>query len=124
MGSKSVFPSPVIYPPCSFPDYAEPSERRVHDSLGAALPAGWFAWHSLRIRTKPGESAEGDFVVADPERGVLILEVKGGHLGKQEGTWIQYRPRGGFSRCGFRGPSLSGRYQWPDYWLPRVAVSR
>ncbi len=85
-----VSPGPGIYPSCSFPDYAEPSERRVYDALAAALPAGWFAWHSLRIRIRPGEFTEGDFIVADPARGLLVLEVKGGQVSKREGIWMQY----------------------------------
>ena len=67
----------------------QPSERKVHDALVVALPAGWAAWHSLKIRTRTGQFAEGDFVIADPARGVLVLEVKGGAVRKEGGVWLQ-----------------------------------
>ena len=67
----------------------QPSERKVYDAIASALPSDWAAWHSLKIRTKPGQFAEGDFVIADPARGVLVLEVKGGAVRKEGGVWLQ-----------------------------------
>lgn len=65
------------------------AERRVYDALSRTLPKGWTAWHSLRIRTDHGFEGEGDFVLAIPGRGFLVLEVKGGALEMRDGRWFQ-----------------------------------
>ncbi len=65
------------------------AEQTLHRALAAALPSGWFAWHSMRIRTAGNFEGEGDFVLAIPDRGVLVLEVKGGSVEKRDGLWLQ-----------------------------------
>ena len=65
------------------------SEQDVYRRLKEALPGGWIAWHSMKIRTHGAEFAESDFVIADPARGALALEVKGGLIDKEEGVWRQ-----------------------------------
>jgi len=63
------------------------AEKRVYSALKTSLPKGWYAWHSLKLRTKAkGEFSEADFVIADPDRpSVLILEVKGGQIEQRDG---------------------------------------
>lgn len=39
-------------------------------------PARWYAWHSLRSMEFDGIFGEGDFVIVDPGRGLLAVEVK------------------------------------------------
>jgi hypothetical protein len=60
----------------------------VYDALAKMLPKGWYGWHSLKVRV-PGHfaDAEGDFVIADPARGVVVLEVKGGRIEERDGRW-------------------------------------
>ena len=60
-------------------------------ALTFSLPKGWYAWHSLRLRTREkGEFGEADFIIADPNRpGILMLEVKGGQIEKRDGQWYQ-----------------------------------
>jgi hypothetical protein len=82
--------APGIFPCAPFPSHAQPSEHSVYDAIAGALPAGWFAWHSIKIRTKPGEFSEADFVIANPSRGILVLEVKGGIVRKENGVWFQH----------------------------------
>lgn len=65
------------------------AELKVYEALSRLLPANWTAWHSLRIRTNDAFEGEGDFVVAIPGRGLLILEVKGGKIEQRDGRWIQ-----------------------------------
>lgn len=65
------------------------SEREVYQRLKESLPPGWVAWHSVKVRTKGAEFAENDFVIADPSRGILALEVKGGLISKDGGSWLQ-----------------------------------
>lgn len=55
------------------PPHVQPSEHKVYEALTAALPAGWSAWHSLKIHIKGGDFSEADFVIANPTRGILIL---------------------------------------------------
>jgi len=69
--------------------YCPESELAVYRRLKESLPAGWTAWHSLKIRTKGAQFSEADFVVANPGRGILALEVKGGLVKKEGGVWYQ-----------------------------------
>lgn len=68
------------------------AERKVYRALASGLPEGWWAWHSLRLRSpSSGEHTEADFVLADPEMpGVIVLEVKGGQISQRDGRWYQY----------------------------------
>ena len=65
------------------------AELRVYEALKSGLPPGWTAWHSLRIQTKDGTEGEGDFVLVDPDRGLFVIEVKGGALEARDGRWFQ-----------------------------------
>jgi len=65
------------------------AEVAVYESPRAHLPAGWYAWHSLRIMEDNGIFGEGDFVIANRERGLLALEVKGGNVSQRDGRWFQ-----------------------------------
>jgi len=80
---------PGLYPRTGLPPRSPDSERKVYDAIAPALPRGWSAWHSLKIRIKAGDFSEADFVIADPARGILVLEVKGGIVRKQDGVWFQ-----------------------------------
>ena len=79
---------PGIYPPQKPRTEEAHAELAVYEALKRALPKTWYCWHSLRIRV-PGHlrDAEADFVIADPARGILILEVKGGRIEVHEGKW-------------------------------------
>ncbi|MFW5920868.1 MAG: NERD domain-containing protein, partial [Polyangiales bacterium] len=68
---------------------ASAGEVRVWEALGEHLPDGWAAWHSMRIRDARGIDGEGDFVIAAPGRGMLVLEVKGGRVEVRDGRWLQ-----------------------------------
>lgn len=65
------------------------AEVRVWRALHKSLPNGWRAWHSLRLRHKRVWEGEGDFVIAAPDRGLLVLEVKGGVIELRDGRWFQ-----------------------------------
>ena len=58
------------------------AEVQVYDSLAASLPGEYAGYHGVAwLARKPGGGArdgEADFVIAHPERGVPVLEVKGG----------------------------------------------
>ena len=82
------------------------SELRVFDALRAALPDGWTAWHSVRVRDRENVVRECDFVVASPEFGLLVLEVKGGNV-RIDGQRLRGPVRLYFGRLAARerGPS-------------------
>jgi hypothetical protein len=65
-------------------------EVEVWSALKRGLPPGWHAWHSLRLRDGAARLGEGDFVVADPRRGALVLEVKGGEISLRDGRWFSW----------------------------------
>jgi hypothetical protein len=65
------------------------AEVLVWRALRKHLPVGWKAWHSLRCRSGSGWEGEGDFVIAAPDRGLLVLEVKGGNIELRGGHWFQ-----------------------------------
>lgn len=65
------------------------AEQSLHRALATGLPQGWSAWHSLRVRSETGWEGEGDFVVAIPDRGLLVIEVKGGAIEVRDGQWLQ-----------------------------------
>lgn len=87
--------APGLYPQQAPRPTDSHAESAVWHALRTQLPAGWYAWHSLRVRTKKGWTREGDFVLAVPSRGLLVLEVKGGEVEQRDGRWLQNgRPMG------------------------------
>ena len=78
-----------LFPHTTLPPNTTDSEHSAYDAIAGALPAGWSAWHLLKIRIKAGDFSEADFVIADPARGILVLEVKGGIVRKQDGASFQ-----------------------------------
>ena len=65
------------------------AERDLWKALRRQLPEGWTAWHSLRVRAPRGADGEGDFVLAVPGRGAIVVEVKGGNVEVRDGRWFQ-----------------------------------
>lgn len=61
------------------------AEARFYDLLGEQLPAGWtvfynVAWLSRDWRTERLRDGETDFILAHPDHGVLVVELKGGSI--------------------------------------------
>ena len=82
-------PKPGIYPRERPRATSSQAEIAVYDAVRKQLPHGWYCWHSLAVFTEDREEAEGDFVIAVPERGMLVLEVKGGKIELRDGRWFQ-----------------------------------
>jgi hypothetical protein len=80
--------APGLYPRERSRPTESNAEIRVYESLKPHMPPGWYGWHSLRLEDD-GLFGEGDFVIADPDRGLLVLEVKGGNVEQRDGRWFQ-----------------------------------
>jgi hypothetical protein len=65
------------------------AERAFFRALLTNLPEGWTAWHSLRVRANATFEGESDFVLAVPDRAIVIVEVKGGRIECEGGQWLQ-----------------------------------
>ena len=70
------------------------SERRLYEQLRGVLPDSWTVIHSQRfLRTArrrsrvPPREGEIDFLILDPTRGLLALEVKGGRVQRTPDGW-------------------------------------
>lgn len=80
--------------PSRLPRYtASPVEPAVYEALRDTLPKGYVAWHALRFTYGPHKLfRELDFVILAPERGLLLIEVKGGEDWRREdGHWFRGR---------------------------------
>lgn len=69
--------------------HASRAEIKLYQALERYLPAEWTAWHSMKVRVPLGPEGEGDFVVAIPGRGALVIEVKGGRIELVDGRFMQ-----------------------------------
>lgn len=89
---------PRMHPP-EFPielkaDRAGGAEARVFEMLADELDGGYTVFHRVRWLDRPESGApydgECDFLIAHPERGLLVLEVKGGRVGVDatNGQWV------------------------------------
>ena len=82
---------PGLYPKTGPRPGCTRGERALWEALSRRLPEGWYAWHSVRIRGRSGDEGEGDFVLAIPGRGVLVIEAKDGTIEVIDGVWHQNR---------------------------------
>lgn len=86
-------------PPLMFPDplpewvtsnHRRNAEIRVYRALREQLEAPWHVFYSRPWigleRDGREKDGEADFVVAHPDLGILVIEVKGGQVGREEGT--------------------------------------
>lgn len=81
---------PRMIPPRPAPE-TPASERQVYERFESALPASWTVIHSQRFllpanrRMREGEL---DFLLLDPARGAIGLEVKGGRVQRTPAGWF------------------------------------
>ena len=83
--------------PLLIPEEIDPetpaSERKVREQLQSQLPRDWIVIHAKRFffpQTLGTSKAEGecDFLILNPQRGFLGLEVKGGGVGRDGQGWF------------------------------------
>lgn len=90
----------VMIPDQPIDCHGSPGERVVFEAL-RGIDSRYHVFHSLRwIRAegarRPGNprgqvapQGEGDFVIFDPQRGILVVEVKSGGIRFEGGRWFQ-----------------------------------
>ncbi len=65
-------------------DVKSPAERRLYDLFKDQLSADWTIFHNIPWQTRDvrygAKDGETDFVLAHPDYGILMLEVKGGQV--------------------------------------------
>ena len=101
-------------------DLKSNAERKVFEALRDQLSDEWSVFHSASViyrdHAQGARDDEGDFVLCHPDRGIICLEVKGGGLECQHGTFYRL-PAGGGKRE--RMPDPFGRALDHRYALQR-----
>ncbi len=92
---------PRIYPETlAGVNVKSPAEKILFDVFGFQLDENFYILHSvarIEIRQKGRKPSDGeiDFVILHPKLGILLLEVKGGIIGRTEnGRWYTIRKDG------------------------------
>ena len=79
---------PRCYPPEPGFGSGRTAERQVWEVLRDQLPADAALLHSVTMIERATEY-EADLVVGWPGVGVAVIEVKGGHISRDQGQWHQ-----------------------------------
>jgi hypothetical protein len=98
------------------------SERYVFGRLRERLPDEWTVLHGRRFFLpardgRPAEEGEVDFLVIDPARGLLALEVKGGGVTRTPSGWTQKGRDGVERRIKDPGVQAQGAVRALDRYL-------
>ena len=105
------------------PDADTPdSERYVFGRLRERLPDHWTVLHARRFFLPahdghPAAEGELDFLVLDPARGLLALEVKGGGVARDADGWTQRGREGVARRIADPGKQVQGAVRALDRYL-------
>ena len=102
------------------------AERLVHDRLRAALPASVAVLPNVRWRERENghfHDGEADLVVADPERGILVMEVKSGEIRRAGREWWAGRkllPQSPFEQAATSRHALIRKLRELPAWDPSL----
>jgi hypothetical protein len=119
--------------PTSVPDFhGSKGEELLFQAL-RALPANITVIHSLRwvhpgnarsLVRNIGVQGEGDFVIFDPRRGILVVEVKGGRVWCARGEWFQQnRKTGETKRINPKAQASNTLHRLREELIERVQAS-
>ena len=87
---------PRYFPDCPPDPSKSRAESRFYQIL-RGLPADWYVLHSVYVHKHAYKrSAEADFLIISP-KALLVVEVKGGQVSRQNGEWKYTRQDGQFS---------------------------
>jgi hypothetical protein len=109
------------------PDTQSPAERRLYAEFQDQLPPDFVAFHSvwwqLRDRVTGIRDGEADFVIAHPDHGILVLEVKGGRIryDGRTGEWFsnEHQIKDPFKQGREAKYSLLEKLKELSYWRNR-----
>lgn len=80
--------------------HGSPGEQQVYDSL-ARLNDNCVVFHSIRwvgrTERSPGQG-EADFVIFEPTKGIIVIEVKAGNVTFENGVWYQQNSKTGVTK--------------------------
>lgn len=84
--------------PTTLPESAGISfaERTIFDALHTQLPNTFSVYHSFHWTEERNTPREIDFIIFHPEKGFLVLEVKGGRILIENGEWITENKSGAY----------------------------
>lgn len=95
----------------------ESLENIMFEALEKKLPENYYVFHSLKIITVTDsvvKESETDFVIFCPDRGILCLEAKAGHVKYDGGTW-RYGSGIEMSHDGPYNQAANSKYRLLDY---------
>lgn len=108
-------------------DAKSPAERRLYEIFRAQLSNEWIVFHhvpwQIRDLQSGAQDGEADFVIAHPDQGILVLEVKGGNI-RYDGVTKQwysydYKIKDPFDQVRDSKYSLLRLLQEQPYWHSR-----
>ncbi len=111
------------------PDADAPmSEQQVFEAFREGLPEDWVVLHSRRfllpaVNGRRPQEGEIDFLVLDPARGLLAIEVKGGEVQCQGGEWTSTE-NGRIHALEDPGSQAASGIRALDRWLQQQAPLR
>lgn len=89
-----------VYPSVAPDEILHGSERSLYVSLRDGLSDDFIVLHSFPWLRPTREQAlregEADFVILHPDKGMLVLEVKGGEVSFEKGQWRRANREGGY----------------------------
>ena len=118
-----------MYPQPMHPDTRSHAERKLYVAFQSQLPDDYVVFHSVcwqvRDTTSGVRDGEADFVVAHPDSGILLVEVKGGRIRYEGQTGQWYSNENGIKDPFEQG--REGKYSlldklkelpyWRDRWI-------
>ena len=97
------------------PDFESEAERQFYAALVDQLPSNAVVFPGLRL-TDHKEDREADLVVAVPDVGIAVIEVKGGQVAYADGRWTQTGGGGGHTKAIYPvDQARTCRYMLRDY---------
>lgn len=84
-----------MYPSTLRPGTESPAERLLYARFRDDLPDSYYVFHGVAWQARSGRyykrDGEADFVIVHPQRGIVVIEAKGGqiHFDGPSGRWLQ-----------------------------------
>lgn len=108
-------------------DTKSAAERRLYDELARQLPDAYTVFHSvawtLRDADRGARDGEADFLIVHPDKGLLLIEVKGGQIriSGETGEWFsnEFAIKNPFEQAKSNKYSLLSKLKESNFWHER-----